>query len=60
MEKVISQNFDIFFWPKYIKTKDINDAILSGIDSSEILDIISKNTTSGLNAKLTLSSWKKC
>ena len=60
MEKVISQNFDIFFWPKNIKTKDINDAILSGIDSSEILDIISKNTTSGLNAKLILSSWRKC
>ena len=60
MEKIISEKFNIFFWPKNISAKDINDAILDGIDETEIMNIISKNTASGLKAKMILSDWRKC
>ena len=43
----------------YVRQKDINDMILSGMDAVEIMDIIHTNTVSGLSAKVALQEWKK-
>lgn len=59
-EKLIDSDQNVVIWPEKIKEKDLNDMILSGIDSFELSTIISKNTTCGLEAKLKLNQWKRC
>jgi hypothetical protein len=60
MYKVIDNNYNIFMWPDNIKSKDINDLIISGKTISEIQNIISTNTHNKLSALTKLNSWKKC
>ncbi|MEX0598443.1 MAG: DNA primase [Candidatus Paceibacterota bacterium] len=60
MKKTIDRNFSIFIWPKQLrKYKDINDAILGGYTSSELMSIIDNNTFSDLRAKLEFENWRK-
>jgi hypothetical protein len=60
MYKMIDKNYNIFIWPDIIKSKDINDLIISGKSNTEIQTIISTNTHSGLSALTKLNTWKKC
>ena len=59
IEKAIEEDYSVVIWPQEIKEKDINDMIISGLTSSEICDIIHRNTFSGLQAKTQISHWKK-
>ena len=59
MEKYMDLDYTITFFPDTIKEKDINDMILRGIDQSEIVKIINKNTYKGVGANLKLSEWRK-
>jgi hypothetical protein len=59
MAKTISHNKNIFIWPQDIVSKDINDWILTGATTSEILSIIDRNTFEGLRAKLEFERWRK-
>jgi len=59
MEKLINNNYNVFIWPKNIKTKDINDLIISGISPAEVENIISSNTYSKLSARQKLNNWKE-
>jgi transcription elongation factor Elf1 len=59
IEKAIEEDYSVVIWPQGIKEKDINDMIISGLTSSEISDIIHRNTFSGLQAKTQISHWKK-
>lgn len=56
MEKVIDLGYNIVIWPKSIQQKDINDMVLSGINVNETL---SSNVSSGLQAKVKLTEWKR-
>ena len=60
MYKVIENNYNIFMWPDNIKSKDINDLIISGKTIPEVQSIISTNTHNKLSALTKLNSWKKC
>ena len=55
-ERAIANGFRIVIWPKQVTQKDVNDMVLAGLDP---LDIIEKNTYSGLLAKLQLNTWRK-
>ena len=59
MELAIQKNKKICIWPKDVFGKDINEMILNGKTTQEMLSIISKNTFSGLQAQLQFSHWKK-
>jgi len=59
MQKAIKDNFSIVIWPDNISGKDINEMILSGMSQSDIQNIISSNTFSGLRAQVKFNSWKK-
>ena len=59
IEKFIDEDYSVCIWPKGIKEKDINDMILSGITSAEIMGIIHSNTHKGLQAKTVFNSWKR-
>ncbi len=56
MSKVIQRGYSIVIWPETIKEKDVNDAVLAGID---VEDVLSKNVYSNLKAQLKFNFWKK-
>lgn len=58
-KKFIDEGHEIVIWPQNLDAKDINDMILSGLTSKQIVDIINKNTFSGLEAEIKLMAWKR-
>lgn len=59
IEKCIDLGYNICLWPEYIPHKDINDMILAGMSTEEIISIIDSNTYHGLQAKMRLVTWRK-
>lgn len=59
IEKCIERGYNVCIWPSSVVYKDINDMIKAGASSSNIVDMIEKNTFNGLTAKLMLQQWKK-
>tara|TARA_Y100001937_G_scaffold2143_1_gene2698 strand:- start:542 stop:772 length:231 start_codon:yes stop_codon:yes gene_type:complete len=59
MYKVIEQDYELVIWPEG-QEKDINDMVLQGKSKSEIQNIITENTYSGLSALTQLNSYKRC
>ena len=59
LAKYIDLGYNIVLYPDTIKEKDINEMILSGMTSDEILRMINTNTFSGIEAKLKFSTWRK-
>lgn len=59
MEKCFSRGYKVCIWPEHLTSKDINDMILSGLNSPQIQMIIDQNTFHGLQGKLKLSYWRK-
>lgn len=55
IERAIDIGYNVVIWPKYIRDKDVNQMIQSGIN---VEDVIEKNTFSGLIAKTKLSEWR--
>lgn len=60
IEKFITNGYSVCIWPDDMEGKDINEMILKGYTSNEILSIIDNNTYSGLQANFALSRWRKC
>jgi len=60
MLKVIEYGFRICIWPDSFNFKDVNEAIMKGLKSEQIENIIKINTFKGIYAKLRLNQWKKC
>jgi len=60
MYKVIEQDYELVIWPEGQTEKDINDMVLQGKSKSQIQDIITQNTYSGLSALTKLNSYKRC
>ena len=60
IEKFITNGYSVCIWPESVEGKDINEMIMKGMTSEEILGIIDTNTYSGLQAQFQLSQWRKC
>ena len=59
MYEVIERDFKIVIWPDTITQKDINEIIQSGVSKAELLDLISTNTFSKLEALTRLNAYKR-
>jgi hypothetical protein len=59
LEKYIKVGYTVCMFPETIQQKDINEMVLSGMTQSEILDVINKNSYSGLNALARFATWRK-
>jgi len=59
MEACIDKQQRLVIWPEDIKEKDINDIVISGVDTERLTSIIESRIFSGLQAKLELNKWKK-
>ena len=60
LKKVITNGYSVCIWPDSVKEKDINDMIIGGRTTDDIVEIIDNNTYSGLQANFQLSQWKRC
>ena len=57
IERTIDQGFSVVVWPTSPDSKeDINEMVLAGED---VLELITKNTYRGLEAKLRFNKWKR-
>jgi 2-hydroxy-3-keto-5-methylthiopentenyl-1-phosphate phosphatase len=60
--KILKKNIDLGYkvcmLPHTVKEKDINELVLSGYDTNEILELIDANTFQGINAQLKFVEWK--
>lgn len=59
MYKTIEQGHKIAIWPQQIGWKDVNDMVLGGLSVDQIKSLIDNNTFEGLQAKMTITNWKK-
>ena len=59
MKSIINEGYRICIWPETIKEKDINDMVIAGKTSDEILGVINTNTFLGLKAMAALNMWKR-
>ena len=60
VESFVQRGYNMVVWNSSWNYKDINDAILSGLSSSQIEHILNKSTFKGLALKLAIRDWKKC
>lgn len=61
LEEVIDLGYNVCIWndKRISECKDINDMVMQGLTTEEIVEIIDTNTYSGLTAKLKLKEYKK-
>ena len=59
MRTIIDAGFNICIWSKSIVQKDINDMVVAGMSSDEIVQQIDARTFSGLSAMTAFNEWKK-
>lgn len=57
LSKAINSGYKVCIWPQSFTFKDVNDAIIGGLTSEKIKDIIDANTYYDLSAKLALQQW---
>lgn len=57
--KYIDLGYTVCIYPDDLDKKDINDMVLSGMTVDEIVELINKNSFSGLSASLRFANWKK-
>ena len=61
-EEILDDYIKVIFFHQYSinlnKHKDINDLIMSGLSTDEILEMINKNTMNGLEADWAAREWR--
>jgi hypothetical protein len=60
VESFVSRGYGMVIWNSSWTYKDINDAIKSGLSSSQVEYLLNKSTFKGLALKLAIRDWKKC
>ena len=56
--KSIDDGRSVVVWSKGKRFKDINDLIMSGLSTDEILEMINKTTMKGLEADWAAREWR--
>lgn len=60
IKKTIDEGYAVCLWPDTVQEKDINEMVMAGKTSEEIIDIINSSTYSGAEAQLRFATWRKC
>jgi hypothetical protein len=59
MESMIAKNKRMVIWPNNWVHKDMNAAIIAGVNQKELMSVINSRTFDGLQLKLEMREWKK-
>ena len=60
VNKYIENDYRVVMFPDTVVEKDINEMILAGKTSEDIMSLINTNVYSGMEAQMRFSQWKKC
>ena len=60
LNKLIINGYSVCIWPDSVEEKDINEMVMNGKTTDDIVKIIDNNTYTGLQANFQLSRWTKC
>lgn len=60
VRRMLTRGFRVCLWDENISFKDVNEGILSGLTSEEIVDIIERSSVKGLVGLTRFAHWKKC
>jgi len=60
VESYAQRDHSMVIWDSNWNYKDINDAVVTGLSSSQIEYLLNKSTFKGLALKLAIRVWKKC
>lgn len=60
VRKYIENDYRVVMFPDTVIEKDINEMILAGKTTAEIMSLINTNVYSGIEAQMRYSEWKKC
>lgn len=58
MKTAVDTGHTVVFFDKYFSGKDVNDAVLAGMGSDELMEYLKNNSKTGLMAKLALTEFK--
>lgn len=56
---MVNNGYKVCLWPEGLDFKDINEAIQKGYTTEQLVDIINKNTVSGLSGVVKFKLWKR-
>lgn len=56
---LIEKGHKVCIYPPSVSAKDINEMVLGGMTTDQVVGMIDENTVSGMKARLRLSAWKK-
>lgn len=60
LAKYIKKGYNVCMYPDTVAEKDINEMILAGKSSAQILELINTNTFKGIEAEFRFTEWRKC
>lgn len=60
IENLLKENYTISLLPESFIYKDINESVMNGMTTDNIIKIIKENTVSGITAQLKFRNWRKC
>ena len=60
LNKLIINGYSVCIWPDSVEEKDINEMVMNGKTTDDIVKIIDDNTYTGLQANFQLLRWTKC
>lgn len=60
VEYYCKQDRSLVIWPSTWAYKDINNAVVAGLTTDEVMEILKRNTYRGPALKLAIRDWKKC
>ena len=58
-EKYIAKGYQMVIWPDSISGKDINQLYLEGMSQEAIMNMLQKNTYTGLRLEIMFKQWRK-
>jgi hypothetical protein len=60
IEKAVADDYSVMIWPKWIKSKDINQTVIDyKIGTKEVDALIKSHTFKGLQAQMILNEWSQ-
>lgn len=60
VDKYIQNEYKVVMFPDTVREKDINEMILTGKTTDNIMSLINTNVYSGMEAQMRYAQWKKC
>ena len=59
MERFADSGYPVCVWEDGVEGKDINDMVLSGRTQEEVVSMIDRCASKGMEARLKINFWKK-